>query len=174
MLPLHACLLALLHGSGTAAPPSHLLIASWDQSTVSSHHMADLQPYPPRLSVSHLFELNSVHFASLSPNACPLSSLHFEPYAWSQGNVTAVSRIIPRAHLPRREPEVASAPMPMYEGSNAVAPPFLIQSCKPDGSSADWALLQCFASAGSIQPVLYRHASSRITTESHDLWPDFH
>ena len=74
-----------------------------------------------------------------------------------QGAVRAVSRVLPLEHMPRREPEVADLLIPLYEPSGGGAPPFLVQDCQADGSSQDWAILQCMQLHGAVEPVLYRH-----------------
>lgn len=75
-----------------------------------------------------------------------------------QGAVRAVSRILPREHLPRRESEVAKLPIPLYEDDRSAAPPFMVHGCAFDCSrSQDWGIIQCLHSEQGPQPVLYRH-----------------
>ena len=73
-----------------------------------------------------------------------------------QGAVRAVSRILPRAHQPRREQGTAAQEVPLYEAIHRSVPPFQIQSCGLDGSSSDWAIVQLEEVDAGLQPCLYR------------------
>ena len=71
----------------------------------------------------------------------------------------AVSRIVPRAHQPRRDSGAAGLAVPLYEEAHQSVPPFQIQSCSPNGNSSDWAIVQLELADGVMEPRLYRHAS---------------
>lgn len=93
---------------------------------------------------------------------CPesgIAELHAETQACCpcfQGAVRAVSRIVPRAHQPRRDAGAHGLPVPLYEDAHQTVPPFQIQSCSPDGSSSDWAIVQLEQDGGGLEPQLYR------------------
>lgn len=90
----------------------------------------------------------------------------------SQGTVRAISRVLPRAHLPSRDSDAAELCIPLYPKAERGLPnpwelgyrfpPFLIQSCEEDGNSQDWAILQFGFIGCSLQPSLYRYRNSSL------------
>lgn len=88
-----------------------------------------------------------------------IAELHAETQACCpcfQGAVRAVSRIVPRAHQPRRDAGAHGLPVPLYEDAHQTVPPFQIQSCSPNGSSSDWAIVQLEQDGEAFEPQLYR------------------
>ena len=75
-----------------------------------------------------------------------------------QGRVAAISRILPRSQLPRRETEQLGEDILLYEQDKENAgPPFLIQHCATDGGISDWAIVQCVMDQNrGIKPLMYR------------------
>ena len=69
-----------------------------------------------------------------------------------QGEMKAVSRVLPRDQLPRRDPSRESSNLPLYEEGSVAAPPFLVQT--PD---ADYCIAQLDISGHVPAPQPHRH-----------------